>query len=76
MRHRRTYRNQDPVKIKARFQSRCAETGELIKKGEPCIYYPTSKKVFHPDSHQAKRFREQQFDNHNVDQEARRIGLI
>ena len=45
--------NKDPRQIIARFDSKCAETGKAIKKGEPCIYYPIGKKVFCLDSKQA-----------------------
>ena len=54
--------NRDPREITARFDSVCAETGEPIKKGESCIYYPTSKQVFSMDSKQAQEFREWKFD--------------
>lgn len=54
--------NNDPRQITARFNSFCAETGNEIKKGEQCIYYPASRQVFTLDSKQAQSFREQQFD--------------
>ena len=50
------YKN-DPRIINARFQSTCAETGTIIKKGEMCIYYPIEKKVFCMNSKQAYEFR-------------------
>lgn len=59
----RRYRNLDPKEIIARFNSKCAETGNEIKKGDPCIYYPSSKQVFHPESKQAKEFRDMKFDD-------------
>jgi hypothetical protein len=52
----------DPRQIIARFDSKCAETGKPIKKGDSCIYYPVGKKVFHLDSKQADSFRAWQFD--------------
>ncbi len=50
------YRN-DPQEIKARFDSVCAETGKEIKRGDLCIYYPSSKKVYHPESKQGEEYR-------------------
>lgn len=58
----RKYYNNDPRTIIARFDSICAETGKAIKKGETCIYYPTSKDVFHVDSEQAQEYREYMAD--------------
>lgn len=52
----------DPREITARFNSVCAETEREIKKGEKCIYYPKVKKVYHPESKQAKDFYSWQFD--------------
>lgn len=59
MSYRRRYANcnHDPREIVARFDSVCSETGKPIKKGEKCIYYPTSKQVFHPDSKTAYDYR-------------------
>ena len=51
-----------PYEITARFDSVCAETGKPIKKGDWCIYYPFSKKVYHPDSKQASEYRAWRFD--------------
>lgn len=56
MKNRYTNANRDPREITAKFDSKCAETGKIIKKGESCIYYPTSKDAFHPDSNQAESF--------------------
>lgn len=50
-------RNNNPFELKARFDSKCSETGKLIKKGEYCIYYPANKKVYHSDSKTAYDFR-------------------
>lgn len=52
----------DPRIIEAKFDSTCAETGKLIKKGEECLYYPRSRKVYSMDSDQAQSFREWKFD--------------
>lgn len=55
-------KNTTPYTTKAKFESLCAETGKTIKKGDECIYYPSSKKVFHPNSKQASEFRAWSFD--------------
>lgn len=47
----------DPREIEAKFNGICAETGKEIKKGDLCVYYPSSKKVYHTDSKQAAEFR-------------------
>ena len=47
----------DPRILKARFKSKCAETGKVINKGDECIYYPLGKKVYHMDSKQAAEYR-------------------
>jgi len=52
----------DPRIITARFNSKCAETGNQINKGDECVYYPTSKQVFCMDSKQAADFRSWSFD--------------
>ena len=63
----RNYYSQDPKEITARFNSKCAETGKAINKGDPCIYYPLSKKVFHIDSKQADEYRSYMFDLNCLD---------
>jgi hypothetical protein len=55
------YKN-DPRIIKARFDSKCKETGKKIKKGDRCVYYPSSKSVYCMDSKQASEFKSWQFD--------------
>lgn len=57
-----TYHN-DPRRIQAKFDSKCAESGREIRKGDWCIYYPSSKQVFHIDSDQARQFESESFDN-------------
>jgi hypothetical protein len=54
--------NRDPREISARFDGVCAETGKAIRKGEACIYYPVTGKVFAVDSQQARKFREWKAD--------------
>lgn len=52
----------DPKELIARFNCRCAETGKEIKKGDLCVYYPSSQSVFHIDSKQARSYRDWRFD--------------
>jgi hypothetical protein len=52
----------DPRIILSRFDTVCAETGKPIKKGDKCVYYPSSKECFALDSKQAKEYREYQQD--------------
>ena len=54
--------NRDPRSIDAKFDCVCAETGMKIKRGDPCIYYPVGRKVFHPNSEQARTYREWKAD--------------
>jgi hypothetical protein len=56
-----TYRN-DPRTITAKFDSTCAETGAVIRKGDTCVYYPSNRKVYHVDSNTAAQFRSESFD--------------
>ena len=58
----RKYQNQDPREIVARFNSKCAETGQEIKRGDSCIYYPKSGEVFHLHSVQAQEYYAMKFD--------------
>lgn len=55
------YKN-DPREITAKYDSICAETGKEIKRGDACIYYPTSKQVFTIDSKTAQEYREWKAD--------------
>ncbi len=52
----------DPRVLRSRFDTRCAESGKRIKKGDECIYYPTDRKVYHLDSEQATDFRNWKMD--------------
>lgn len=58
----RNKRNTEPREINAYYKSTCAETGKVINVGDPCVYYPKDKKVYHPDSKTAVGFREHRFD--------------
>lgn len=55
-------RNQDPKIMAARFDSKCAETGKEIKKGDQFLYYPDGKKAYHLDSKQAQSYYEWKAD--------------
>ena len=52
----------DPRVLRSRFDTRCAESGKRIKKGDECIYYPIDRKVYHLDSKQATDFRNWKMD--------------
>ena len=58
----RNHHNKDPKVITARFDSKCHETGQIIKKGEDCIYYPIGKSVYAMNSKQAAEFKSWSFD--------------
>ena len=62
MRNRFSNANRDPRIIIAQFDSVCAETGDKIKKGTECIFYPTSRKVYSMESTQAFTFKGWQAD--------------
>lgn len=59
---KRTYRDQTPREIIARFDGVCRETGKPIKAGDRCVYYPQGKSIFSLDSKQASTFRSEAFD--------------
>ena len=52
----------DPRILIERFDSKCAETGKVIKKGDECVYYPLGKKVYSLDSKAAQDFQSWAFD--------------
>lgn len=54
------YQN-DPRWIKARFESECSETGNTIKKGDTCLYFPRERKAVHPSSPSAESWKSQEF---------------
>lgn len=55
-------RNRDPYQLTVRYPAKCAETGKELKKGDTAIYYPSGKKLYHPESKQAESFRSWQAD--------------
>jgi hypothetical protein len=60
----RKYRNHDtgPRFITARFDSKCAETGQQIKKGQECLYYPRTQQVYSLESKTVQDWRSAEFD--------------
>ncbi len=50
---------------KARFDSTCAETGQLIKTGEEMVYDPNTRQCYHSNSIQAKETRQQAWNEAN-----------
>jgi len=59
------YKN-DPRSIRAKYNSICAETGRTIAKGDECVYYPLTKKVYHLESHTAADFYQWSYDAHTL----------
>lgn len=57
-----THRNDARI-IKAKFDSKCAETGQVIPKGVNCLYFPLTKKIFALDSNEADQWRMQLQDD-------------
>ncbi len=55
-------KTREPRILTSRFESKCAETGKVIKKGETCVYYPSSKDVFHTSSKQYQEYKEMKDD--------------
>jgi len=54
--------NRDPRIIQARFETKCDQTGELIRKGQDCVWYPVGKKIYSMTSDQALEFMNWQAD--------------
>ena len=50
---RARYRNLNPRMITAKFTSKCAETGKLLRKGDSIFY---DGKAYHEDSVKAQEF--------------------
>jgi len=50
------------VKINAKFDSKCTETGFPIKKGDPILWAKGTKQVYCMDSKEAQSFFEAKFD--------------
>lgn len=46
----------------SKFDTVCKETGKPIKKGQNCLYYPSDKSVYHPESKQAYEWRNMKAD--------------
>lgn len=60
----RRYSNasRDPREITVKYAGTCAETGRPLKPGDRAIYYPTSGKLYHPESEQAAEYRRYKAD--------------
>jgi hypothetical protein len=55
-------RYQSPRIIQSKFECICAETGKAIKRGQSCLYFPSSKSVFHLDSKEVTDWRNNAMD--------------
>jgi hypothetical protein len=51
----------DPRTITVKYPATCAETGKPLPKGSEAVYYPATRKLYHPDSRTASEFRSQAF---------------
>lgn len=56
---RRKYRDDSPREIVVKYAAACAETGKPLPVGAAAIYYPRSRKLYHPESNQAAEYRSQ-----------------
>lgn len=54
--------------ITAKFDSTCAETGRPIKKGDPCVYDPTTRRVFASGSPTQQRLTKETSHAPNLDE--------
>lgn len=75
MRRYRSNNSQPPRWIEARFNSKCDETGAVIRKGDKCLYYPASRKVYSADSRTAQDWEAGAFDRMIEDQVCERYGF-
>ncbi len=58
----KSYANNNPRFITAKFPGHCAETGKPIKKGDQVLYFPLTRKVYCGESHEAQVFAVAEFD--------------
>lgn len=56
------FRHGTLTQIKAKFNSKCTETGNAIKKGDSILWEIGTKNVFCMDSKEAQSFFEAKFD--------------
>jgi hypothetical protein len=56
---RRLNRDSSPREIVVKYSAACAETGKPLPAGAAAVYYPRTKKLFHPESKTAAEFRSQ-----------------
>jgi len=52
----------DPREVTVRWNARCAETGKVLAKGQPALYYPSDRTLYHLDSETARQFAEWKAD--------------
>lgn len=57
----RSYQDTTPRMLVARFSSVCPETGETIRKGDTCAYYPAERKAYSFNSRASTQVREIEF---------------
>jgi hypothetical protein len=56
---RRFNRDSNPREIIVKYAAACAETGKPLPAGAAAVYYPRSKKLYHPESKTAAEYRSQ-----------------
>ena len=56
---RRNYAGNDPREIVVKYAAVCAETGKPLPAGTAAVYYPRSRKLYHPESRTAGEYRSQ-----------------
>jgi hypothetical protein len=52
-------RDSNPREIIVKYAAACSETGKPLPAGAAAIYYPRSKKLYHPESKTAAEYRSQ-----------------
>lgn len=60
--------------IIARYKSKCAETGKIIKKGDNCLHDASNKVVYHMDSQKAKKWQENELNSES--ESHRQAGIM
>lgn len=70
------HKNNKPRLIEAKFESTCAETGDKIKRGESCLYYPAMRKVYSLSSKTYERYCGEVHDMRLEDLTAEQLGLV
>lgn len=57
----RARRDENPREIVVKYAAVCSETGKPLPVGAAAVYYPRSRKLYHPESKTAADFRGQKF---------------